>query len=239
MTLRVQCWSGPRNVSTALMYSFRQRADTTVVDEPLYAHYLSLSERGHAMQQEVMASQSTDANEVIQQVVLGPCHTPVLFVKQMAHHLQGVDLAFLSETSNVLLTREPRQMLASLELRLPDCNLADTGLTEQVQLVDAIVAAGGRPVVVDSRSLLSNPTEVIAAICDGLGVGFDDAMLSWPAGPKPEDGVWAPHWYEGVHGSTGFAPYVATSTVLSDRLERVAEQAAPLYGRILEFAVEV
>jgi len=236
MTLRVQCWSGPRNISTALMYSFRQRSDTTVVDEPLYAHYLSMADRGHPLTDAVLASQSTDADDVIQRIILGPCETPVLFVKQMAHHLQGIEPGFLGETSNILLTRDPRQMLASLSVNLPDCELADTGLSEQIELLDAIEAGGGRPVVIESRALLSNPEGVLAAVCKRLGLDFDDAMLSWPAGPKPEDGVWASEWYRGVHASTGFGRYVPGSGALSDRLEAVLEEATPLYKRILEFA---
>ncbi len=236
MTLRVQCWSGPRNVSTALMYSFRQRGDTTVVDEPLYAHYLGLAERGHPMTEVVLASQSTDAAEVVERVILGPCETPVLFVKQMAHHLQGVDLGFLAKTSNILLTRDPRQVLASLSAELPECGLADTGLMEQIGLLESIEAQGGRPIVIDSRALLTDPRRILSAVCARLGLEFDDAMLSWPAGPKPEDGVWAPRWYRGVHASTGLGPYVAKDRVLSDRLEAVLAEALPLYNQILEFS---
>ena len=136
---RIQCWSGPRNVSTALMYAWRQRADTTVYDEPFYAHYLSLTARDHPMFDEVVAAQSTDVSEVIDEVILGPIDTPVYFMKQMAHHLHGVPRGWLHRTENILLTRDPRDMLRSLSVQLPDCGLADTGLVEQVELLDAVL----------------------------------------------------------------------------------------------------
>ena len=234
---RIQCWSGPRNISTALMYSFRQRADTTVYDEPLYAHYLSLTGRQHPAFDAVVASQSTDAAEVIRDVILGPCPTPVFFMKQMAHHLVGVPRAFLAETRNILLTRDPGHMLASLSVHLPDCGLADTGLTEQVELLEAILAEGGSPLVIDSQALLRDPTAVLTRVCERLGLRFDPAMLSWPAGPKPEDGVWASEWYHNVHTSTGFAPYRSKGSTVPEQLRPVLDKAVLLYDRLTEYSV--
>ncbi|MEZ5246455.1 MAG: hypothetical protein R2707_15240 [Acidimicrobiales bacterium] len=234
---RIQCWSGPRNVSTALMYSWRQRADTTVVDEPLYAHYLSRDDRSHPGVAEVLASQSTDPDEVIREIILGPCPTPVLYVKQMAHHLRGVDRSHLRETENIILTRHPREMLASLSIQLPECDLSDTGLLECVELLDAVLAEGGRPVVVESQTLLRDPERVLTKVCQHVGLEFDPAMLSWPAGPKPEDGVWAPHWYAGVHRSTCFGPPSATERSLPPRQQAVLDTALPLYERLTTYAV--
>ena len=235
--LRIQCWSGPRNVSTALMYSWRQRADTTVIDEPLYAHYLSLDDRGHPGVEETMASQSNDADEVIRDVILGPCPTPVLYVKQMAHHLKGVDRSHLAHTENLLLVRHPREMLASLSVQLPHCDLSDTGLVESVELLEAVLAEGGRPLVIDSQALLQNPERVLTATCTHVGLAFDPAMLSWPAGPKPEDGSWARHWYHNVHRSTGFAPYAPTARPVPEQLRGVLAEAMPLYERLADHAV--
>ena len=234
---RIQCWSGPRNVSTALMYSWRQRNDTTVVDEPFYAHYLSLDDRGHPGVAEVLASQSTDADGVIRDVILGPCPTPVLYVKQMAHHLKGVDRSHLAHTANLLLVRDPEDMLASLSVQLPDCDLSDTGLRESAALLDAVLAEGGTPVVIDSRRLLEDPAGVLSRVCGRVGLAFDEAMLSWPAGPKPEDGVWAPHWYASVHRSTGFAPYRPSPHPLPDRVRPILDEARPLYNRLCDYAV--
>lgn len=234
---RIQCWSGPRNISTALMYSWRQRADTTVVDEPLYAHYLSHDDRSHPGVAEILASQSTDPDEVIREVVLGPCPTPVLYVKQMAHHLRGVDRGHLARTENLILTRHPREMLASLAVQLPECDLSDTGLVECVDLLDAVLAEGGRPLVIESQALLRDPAGVLHRVCAHVGLDFDPAMLAWPAGPKPEDGVWAPYWYDSVHRSTGFGPPSTSKRALPARQQAVLEEALPLYERLAAYAV--
>ena len=234
---RIQCWSGPRNVSTALMYAWRQRPDTTVYDEPFYAHYLNLTARDHPMFDEVVAAQSTDVNEVIDEVILGPVDTPVYFMKQMAHHLHGVPRGWLRKTENILLTRDPRDMLRSLSVQLPDCGLADTGLAEQVELLDAVLTDGGSPVVIDSRLLLEDPAGVLTRVCERLGLTFDHTMLSWPPGPKPEDGAWAPAWYASVHQSTGFAPYRPSEHPTPERLGPILEEAMPLYERLLEYAI--
>lgn len=234
---RIQCWSGPRNVSTALMYSWRQRADTTVVDEPLYAHYLTRDDRGHPGVSEILATQQHDPDQVIRDVILGPCRTPVLYVKQMAHHLQGVDRAHLAHTKNIILVRHPRDMLASLSVQLPHCDLRDTGLIESVELLDAILNAGGEPVVIETNALLTDPPQVLAAVCDRVGLAFDPAVLTWPAGAKPEDGAWAQYWYDGVHASTGFAAPKSSRRALPEHAAPVLEQALPLYERLAEFAV--
>ena len=234
---RIQCWSGPRNVSTALMYSWRQRWDTTVVDEPLYAHYLTRDDRGHPGVQEILASQQHDPDLVIRDVILGPCPTPVLYVKQMAHHLNGVSRSHLAHTENIILVRHPRNMLASLSVQLPHCDLSDTGLVESVELLDAIVAEGGNPVVIETQSLLTDPAGVLGSVCERVGLGFDPAVLAWPAGPKPEDGVWAKHWYDNVHASTGFGPPAIREPALSQPTRAVLEQALPLYERLAVYAI--
>ena len=235
--IRIQCWSGPRNISTALMYSWRQRPDTTVVDEPLYAHYLVGDDRGHPGVREILASQSRDAGEVVRKIILGPCDTPVLYIKQMAHHLRGVDRAHLGQTTNLLLVRDPRDMLASLSVQLPHCDLSDTGLVESVELLDAILEAGGTPVVIETQALLRDPATVLGQVCEQVGLRFDPAVLSWPAGPKPEDGVWAKYWYDNVHRSTGFGPPTSALRPLPDELRPVLEEAMPFFDRLAEFAI--
>lgn len=238
MTTRINCWSGPRNVSTALMYSFRQRGDTTVHDEPLYAHYLRVTGRDHPGRNEVLAAQDQDGDAVVRDVILADQPTDVAFFKQMAHHLTEIDDTFLGSCRNILLTRDPRDMLPSLAVQLDDARLSDTGLEVQVQLLDAIVAAGDLPIVIDSKVLLDDPGRVLGLVCDRLGIGMDPAMLSWPAGPKPEDGVWARHWYDNVHRSTGFLAYAATTRRLPEHLRPVLDAAIPLYERLSEYAVD-
>jgi len=219
------------------MYSWRERADTTVYDEPLYAHYLTIDDRSHPGVAEVLASQQHDANDVIRDIILGPSDTPVMYIKQMAHHLKGVDRSHLAHTENILLVRHPRDMLASLSVQLPNCDLTDTGLTESVELLDAILEHGGSPVVIETQALLRDPAAVLGQVCEQLGLDFDPAVLSWPAGPKPEDGAWAPHWYDNVHKSTGFAPYSPSTRPVPEATLPVLEEAMPLFEQLARYAI--
>lgn len=235
--MKLNVWSGPRNVSTALMYSFRQRPDTLVVDEPLYGHYLAVSDAVHPGEADVLRSMDTDGERVVRETILGPCERPVHFFKNMAHHLVGLDRGFLGSTTNVLLTRDPREMLPSLSRQLPTPTLRDTGLREQVEILDLEERKGGEPVVLDARELLLDPGGVLAEACRRLGIPFYGEMLRWPAGPKLEDGVWAEHWYQNVHASTGFGPYRGEPRPLPEGLEPLLRECEPLYERLRERAI--
>ena len=181
---RIQCWSGPRNVSTALMCAWRQRADTTVYDEPFYAHYLNLT-AGITRCSTSCRRQSTDVSEVIDKVILGPIDTPVYFMKQMAHHLHGVlGVGFTAprtSSSPVILGTCSGRCRFSF-----DCGLADTGLVEQVELLDAVLNDGGSPVVIDSRLLLEDPAGVLARVCERLGLKFDVRCCHGRPDPNPK-----------------------------------------------------
>lgn len=237
--MKVVClWSGPRNVSTALMYSFAQRADTSVVDEPLYGHYLRVSGARHPGREEVMAAVDCDGDAVMRDL-LSPDDSPdrpVLFLKQMAHHLVDLDRNFLDRTVNVFLIRDPVDMLTSLTIQLPDARLQDTGLEIQWRLLQTLEAGGQQPVVVDSRELLEDPRGVLRVLCGRLGIEFDESMLSWPAGPRPEDGVWAEHWYQSVHRSTGFQPYRAKPG-FPDELRPLLDECRPYYDKLYARAI--
>lgn len=235
--LRLSVWSGPRNVSTALMYSFRQRTDTVVVDEPLYGHYLRSTGADHPGAREVMELMDGDGERVVREVILGPCERPVHFFKNMAHHLPGLDQSFMGSITNVLLIRDPKEMLPSLTKQLPSPALRDTGLREQAGILDSILAGGEEPIVLDARELLLDPRGVLRQTCSILGIPFEEAMLSWPAGPKPEDGVWAKHWYHNVHASTGFAPYTPRTGPFPEWLRPLLEECLPLYERLRKYAI--
>ncbi|MCP4204798.1 MAG: sulfotransferase family protein [bacterium] len=236
-TVRVCLWSGPRNVSTALMYSFAQREDTRVVDEPLYGHYLRVSGVEHPGCEEVLEAVDTDGDRVVREVILGPCRHPVLFMKQMAHHLIALDRGFLNETVNILLIRHPREVLASLVNQLPDPSLVDTGMAVQSELLDQLEAMGQAPPVLDSRELLLDPAKVLRELCERIDLEFDPAMLSWSEGARPEDGVWAPHWYANVHRSTGFRRYRPKTEPLASHLLPLLEECRPHYDRLYERAI--
>ena len=230
-TKRICLWSGPRNVSTALMYAFAQRSDTQVIDEPLYAHYLHNTNRAaaHPGTAEVMASMSTDGVQVVREVILGPCEKPVLFMKQMAHHLISIDRGFLYQTLNVFLIRDPREMLPSLTKVIGKPTLADTGLKTQHDLLIDLRAAGQSPPILDAQLLLENPSDVLCELCERLGLPFEVAMLSWRTGGNPADGVWAKYWYQNVHRSTGFAPYRPKSEPFPVELEDILETCSGYY----------
>ncbi len=213
MSKPICLWSGPRNVSTALMYSFAQHDDVKVVDEPLYGHYLRVSGAPHPGRDKVLQTVSCDGDAIMQdllaeQAKMGDTR---LFMKHMAHHLVDLDLDFLQQSQNILLVRNPREMLPSLTIQLPDAKLEDTGLQRQWQLYESLDEAGRTPAVLDSRELLVDPEKVLRQLCQRIDLPFSARMLHWEAGPRPEDGVWAPHWYHTVHQSTGFAPYRAKS----------------------------
>ena len=242
-TKRICLWSSPRNVSTALMYAFAQRSDTHVIDEPLYAHYLHTKYGAQARNSThpdtatVMASMSTNSAEVIEQTILGPCEKPVLFMKQMAHHLINIDRSFLQHTTNVLLIRDPREMLPSLAKVIGTPTLADTGFKIQHDLRTDLRAAGQSPPILDARLLLENPASVLSQLCERLGLPFERSMLSWEAGGNPADGVWAPYWYQNVHRSTGFAPYRPKSEPFPTELEPVFKECLGYYEALWREAI--
>ncbi len=229
---RICLWSGPRNVSTALMYAFAQRHDTTVVDEPLYGHYLRVSGADHPGRDSIIESMDSDGEQVIEQLILGPSESPVRFYKMMAHHLVDLDWAFLKRTLNVILTRDPAEVLPTLSVQLGAPTLADTGYQVQVLLFESLAEAGQEIVVLDAHELLLNPENVLDQLCTRLGLGMDPAMLNWPAGAKDYDGVWAPWWYQNVHKSTGFVAWHAKTEPFPEHLKPLLEQAIPLYQKL-------
>jgi len=231
-------WSGPRNVSTALMYSFAQRGDTRVVDEPLYGHFLRVTGTVHPGREEVLASVNCDGDEVMRKLLADPGSwgRDVLFMKQMAHHLVGVNQSFLSDTRNVFLVRDPQQMLPSLTIQMPHAQLADTGLKAQWMLYAQLTEAGQQPAILDSRELLRSPGAVLSKLCRHLDIPYTDDMLHWPAGPRSEDGVWGPHWYHAVHRSTGFSEYVGKDGFPA-RLEALLDECRPWYDKLYAHAI--
>ena len=232
----INMWSGPRNVSTALMYSFRQRSDTLVVDEPLYGHYLRVSGANHPAAMEVMEDMDCDGNRVIHTLMQQSRERPYLFLKQMAHHLCDMDHAFLAQCRNLLLIRDPQQMLPSLSRQIPEPTLRDTGLALQWELFQELQSMGRRPLVIDARDLLLDPRSVLNKVCEYLELEFEEAMLNWPLGPKPEDGIWAPHWYHRVHETTGFTAYRHKSAPVADSLKPLLRQSSEYHRKLYQFS---
>ena len=229
----VNMWCGPRTVSTALMYSWRQRADTLVFDEPFYGIYLREHDPGHPGRDEIIAATPEDVEAALASI-RAEADEPVRFVKNIGHHLDALPASILDEFTNALLIRDPARVVASLDATLhADFPATITGLPQQVRILEHELDAGRKPVVVDAHRLLSDPEGVLAALCAAVGVEWDPAMLSWPAGPKPEDGVWADHWYASAHRSTGFGPPPSGDVELTDSQQALVDECRPLYERLL------
>ena len=234
---RLCLWSGPRNVSTALLYSFNQRADTRAVDEPLYGHYLRVSRASHPAANDVMARMDCDGERVVREIVLGTCDRPLSFQKHMAHHLVELDRAFLSQTTNVLLIRDPAEVVVTLAKQIPDPTIRDVGIAVQSELLAQLRAIGQEPAVLDARELLLDPEGVLRQLCDRVSIPWDSAMLSWPSGPKACDGVWAPYWYESVHRTTGFEAWQPREPATAPHLELLVEECRPHYEQLRPLAI--
>jgi hypothetical protein len=234
--MRLAMWSGPRNVSTAFMRSWENRADTRVVDEPFYAHYLEVTGLDHPGRDEILAHHETDWRRVVEALLAPlPPDVGILYQKQMSHHLlPHMGREWLASMTHAFLVRDPAPMLASLEEKLGRFDLDATGLPQQVEIFDDVVRRTGIvPPVVDAADLLAAPEAVLRALCTALDVPFSPRMLSWPAGPRPSDGIWAKHWYERVERSTGFEPAEAADAPrLNGRLAALDARCRPLYEKL-------
>jgi hypothetical protein len=229
MTTRVAMWSGPRNISTAMMRSFGSRPDTVAVDEPLYAYYLDATGIDHPGREQILASQPRRWDEVAAQLT-GPVpgSPAVYYQKHMTHHLlPEVGRDWLGALTHAFLIRDPAHVVASYAKVRGEPTLDDLGYPQQLEIFRAF----GGPVV-DAADVLRDPAGTLDRLCGALGIGFDEAMLSWKPGPRAEDGVWAPHWYASVHASTGFAPYQPSPAVVPDRLRALVEAAQPYYDEM-------
>lgn len=184
-----------------------------------------------------MASMQTDGAAVIRDVILGSCTKPVLFMKQMAHHLVDIDRYFMQETVNILLIRDPREMLPSLAKVIGIPTLKDTGLKIQSELLTELKEIGQSPPILDARELLLAPRGVLSKLCDRLGFQFEESMLSWSRGGNPADGVWAPHWYHNVHQSVGFVPYQPKREPFPEALQGILSECLPYYGMLRADAI--
>ncbi len=229
MTVRVAMWSGPRNISTALMRSFGSRVDCVVVDEPLYAHYLDRTGLAHPGRDEVLGSQPTDWKRVVTDLDAElPVGAEVQYEKHMAHHLlPEVGRGWLDGRRNAYLIRHPAAVVASYAAVRGDVTLTDLGYPQQAE----IFAAYGGPVI-DAADVLREPAGTLTALCRALGIPYEPAMLEWKCGPRATDGVWAKHWYATVEASTGFGPYVSTDPPVPERLAPLLDAALPYYEQL-------
>ena len=233
--VRIAMWSGPRNISTARMRAWENRGDCTVSDEPLYAAYLAATGLDHPGREEVIAAGETDPARVVA-ALLGPVPgaRPLWYQKHMSHHLlPGMDHAWIHALANVLLIRDPGEVVASYLKSRATVAPDDIGLLQQARLFDELCERNGTaPPVIDAADFLQAPEVHLRALCDRLGIAFTDRMLAWPTGPRDSDGVWAPYWYDAVWRSTGFEPWRPRDVSRSDEAARVADACRPAYERL-------
>jgi hypothetical protein len=235
-SLRLAMWSGPRNISTAMMRAWENRGDCAVSDEPLYAAYLATTGLDHPGRDEVIATGDTDWRRVVTQLTRGqpPNPQPVWYQKHMTHHLlPGMDSAWVHELHNVLLIRDPAQVVESYLKSRASVVAEDIGLLQQVSLFDAITERSGQaPTVIDADDFLRAPEAYLRILCEQLALPFEPGMLAWPAGRRDSDGIWAPYWYDAVWASTGFEAWRERRPQLSGAALAVAEACRPAYARL-------
>lgn len=228
-------WSGPRNISTAMMRAWGNRPDTVVCDEPLYSHYLHMTGRGHRGAAEVIAAGETNLAKIIERLT-GPIPggKAIFYQKHMTHHVPaGMIGNWMRRLTHAFLIREPGQMLTSLIKHVPDANLADTGYRQQVEIFNWVRETTGKtPPVLDARDVLENPRRLLGLLCDALDVDFSECMLSWPPGLRDTDGVWAKYWYNEVTTTTSFQPYRAKNEEVPGHLHELLAECRHYYAQL-------
>ena len=234
MTTIISMWSGPRNISTTMMRSFGNRADTAAIDEPFYAWFLKTTGANHHYRKETLAAYPNDWEGVTEWINRAPeTGEEITFLKHIAYHLpDDADLSFTLPHRNFLLIRDPRAMVASFADKYEDVTPIVRSYEMALRIAEFLAARGHPCPIVDAADILKAPEPMLRALCHALGISFDRSMLTWPEGPRPEDGPWAPHWYDMVWASSGFRPYVEKSAKLSRELEEIAGKALPAYNRL-------
>ena len=235
---RICLWSGPRNISTTLMYSFAQRTDIAVFDEPLYAHYLhnTKADEYHPGAEEIMATQEINGKKVLD-MMMGKHNQSVVFFKNMTHHLLSLNRSFMKDVVNVILTRDPKEMIPSFAKVIDNPTIGDIGYELHTELIEYFEKEGINYVVLDSKKILLNPKKVLTLFCNKIGIEFDSTMLNWKAGARKEDGIWAKYWYENVHQSSGYLTYQPKTDPFPKKLRPLLKECQEHYDKIVEKAI--
>jgi hypothetical protein len=238
VSIRIAMWSGPRNISTAMMRSWGNRDDTVVIDEPFYAYYLKVTGIDHPSADEVIATGETDWRKVVAHLT-GPIANGkrIFFQKHMTHHLlPGMDREWLEAVTNCFLIRDPREVINSYIKKREDPAVEDLGFVQQAEIFDFVrKRTTAIPPVVDARDVLQNPERTLRLVCKAVGVEFSKSMLSWPSGLRDTDGIWARHWYSEVAKSTSFQPYDPTPSEVPARLHEIYQQCCERYQRLYAY----
>jgi Sulfotransferase domain len=234
----IAMWSGPRNISTAMMYAFGNRADCVAWDEPFYGFALKQRGNDHPMRTEIISANECDWDKLVA-TCTSPAAKPIFYQKQMTHHmLPGFDRSFTFKLSNAFLIRSPEQVLASYAQKWSEASLQNIGFVEQAEIFEMVADhLGHAPPVIEVDQVLADPRATLTKLCSALNISFEETMLHWPKGPKSFDGVWAPHWYNAVWQSTSFAKPLAKNITLPSELQYIADQARPYYEKLKAHAL--
>jgi len=231
-TRRIATWSGPRNISTAMMRSWENRPDTVVCDEPFYAYYLQKTGLRHPGRDDILTIHESDCDAVISSL-LAPKDVPIFYQKHMTHHLlPTMDKSWLSKVEHIFLIRDPKEMLMSLVHQIPNPTIEDTGLPQQLALFQTLSECDKTPIVLNSKDILLDPRAMLNKLCQQLQIPFYEEMLQWPAGPRESDGIWAPHWYASVEASTCFAPWKEKEEAFPSELESLSLECTLIYEQL-------
>ena len=237
-------WSGPRNISTAMMRSWGNRSDTIVVDEPFYAFYLKETGIKHPGAEEVIAQGETDWRKVVELcrnaptgAVGGSTDKEIFYQKQMTHHLlPQISRDWLRDVTNCFLIRDPAEVIASYIKKNPEPELNDLGFVQQAEIFDFVRTQTDSPSpVIDADDVLRDPERMLRLLCDKIGVEFSDAMLSWPPGPRDTNGIWAKYWYAEVERSAGFQTYRERKIEIPGNLREIEQRCRECYEKLYRY----
>ncbi len=238
MTKVIHMVSGPRNISTAMMYAFDNRSDCRGIDEPLYGHYLSENPHiDHPGRQQIIEKMPVDLEDCIANIERMEYGYPILLIKNMAHHMIGIDLDPFLKHTFFLLIRDPQYVLASFAKVIDNPVASDIGIKEEWDLYNQLVDSGKEPIVVDTDQFLADPEQAMIILCQKLEIPFEESMLSWSPGARDIDGVWAQYWYHNVHASSGFGAPKKKSIQLNQSLQNIYEEVKPYYLKLRELAL--
>jgi len=238
VSIRIAMWSGPRNISTAMMRAWGNRRDTVVIDEPFYAYYLTTTGKNHPGADEVIAAGEINWRKIVA-CLTGPIPNGkrIFFQKHMTHHfLPEINRDWLGAVTNCFLIRDPREVIASYVKKREDPSLEDLGFMQQVEVFNFVRnRTKSIPPVVDAKDVLENPERILRLLCDAAGVDFNKSMLSWPPGLRDTDGIWARHWYTEVAKTTSFRPYSPTHYKVPERLREIYERCCDCFERLYQY----
>ena len=241
MTTRIAMWSGPRNISTAMLRSWENRPDAYVCDEPLYAHYLKETGKDHPGREEIIEKGETDWRKVIRELIeMNPKNREVFYQKHMTHHLlPNIERGWMKKLRNCFLIRDPKEVILSYSKTRSEFTIEDIGIVQQKEIYDYVTEIENEnPPVIDSKDVLEKPKRILEALCGRLKIPFYEQMLKWPKGERDTDGIWGKHWYDNVISTTEFMGYQPKNETLNKRFEEIYEKCLPYYEKMHEMRIK-